>query len=299
MLRFAGSVGLRVARERSMRRRADCVWFVALRRSGASLVEGPVDGFAPVPQPRDRFYADPFLVEDEGRHWLFLEDGDNASRKGVIRAAEVRPDGSVGESRVVLERDYHLSYPFVFRWQGGWRMLPETSENRTVELWRASEFPWRWELEGVLLKDVVAVDSTLVEHGGRLWLFAAMSEAGGAQKDELFLFHADALGGEWTPHPRNPVVSDVRRARPAGRFFREGGRLYRPAQDCSGEYGSAIWIHRVETLDERSYVETPVRRIDPSWWPGSRATHTLNRAGGFDAIDGRIWLPRGRSLVEA
>jgi len=295
-LRFVGRVAWRVARERRRLRSADFPWFVALRPSRGSLVDGPMAGFRPIPMPADRFYADPFLVEDGARLWLFFEDAELASGKGLIRCAEVLADGSLGESRVVLERDYHLSYPFVFRCRGGWFMLPETHQHGTVELWRADEFPWRWSLEKILLHGVLAVDPTLVEHEGRLWLFANVSELGGSMNDELFLFSADSLHGEWRPHPRNPVVSDVRYARPAGPFFREGGRLYRPGQDCSGDYGSAFWIHRVDRLDEHDYQETPVRRVGPDWFPGLVATHAIHRAGGFDAIDGRLWLRRGESL---
>jgi hypothetical protein len=291
---FTGRVALRIAGNRLRRATQGMPWFIALRPSKGSLVDGPMSGFVPVPMPGDRFYADPFLVPDGDRLWLFLEDADRASGKAVIRCAEVRPDGSLGASHVVIECDYHLSYPFVFQHAGAWFMLPETSGHRTVELWRAVEFPWHWKLDKVLFSGVSAVDATLLEHEGRLWLFAGMSESGGWPQDELFAFHADSLDGEWRPHARNPIVSDVRHARPAGPFFREGGRLYRPGQDCSGAYGAAFWIHRVERLDEEGYEETPVRRVETNWHPGLVATHTIQRAGGFDAIDGRLWWRKGR-----
>jgi hypothetical protein len=258
-----------------------------------------MDGFAPIPMPGDRFYADPFLVPDGERLWLFFEDAERASGRGVIRCSEVRPDGSLGASHVVLECDHHLSYPNVFRVGDAWFMLPETHANRSVQLWRAVEFPWRWKLDKVLLENVSAVDPTLLEHGGRLWLFVGVGAAAQVPADELFAFHADSLHGEWKPHRRNPIVADTRRGRPAGPFFREGGQLYRPAQDCSGTYGSAIWIHHVEELDERVYRETPVRRVGCDWHPRLIGTHTIHRAGGFDVIDGRMWLRRGQGLGPA
>lgn len=296
LLRFAANTAVRVARNRWRQQRSECLWFVALRPAREPLAAGSVEGFRPLAAPAGRFFADPFLVEDGARLWLFLEDASLTTRKGVIRCAEVEPDGSLGESRVVLECYYHLSYPFVFRSGGDWFLMPETSAHRTVELWRAIEFPWRWELENVLLHEVEAVDSTLVEHGGRLWLFTGLRSPGGGPHDALHVFHADSLFGDWQPHARNPVVWDLRRARPAGHFFVEDGHLHRPAQDASDGYGSAMWILRVDALDEATYRETPIRRIDPRWTPGAIATHTLNRAGGFDAIDARVWVPRGRSL---
>jgi hypothetical protein len=296
VLRFAGANAVRVVRNRIRSRREDYLWFVALRKTAGGFASGPLDGFRPVAAPPGRFFADPFVVDDGARSWLFVEDGDLAGNKAVIRCAEILADGTLGESHVVLERDYHLSYPFVFRRDGEWFMIPETSEHRTIELWRARDFPWRWQLERFLMKDVVAVDTTLLEHAGRLWLFSAMSAGGGSTTDELFLFHGDALDGGWTPHPRNPIVSDLRRARPAGPLFREAGQLFRPAQDCAGGYGSAVWVHRVDALDEDDYRETPVRRIDPSWCPGATATHTLGRSPTWEAIDGRKWVRRGVRL---
>lgn len=297
LARFLGGVARRVARNRYSIYFSNNVWFIALRGSSGSLVDGSLDGFRAVPQPPDRYYADPMLVEDGGRTWLFFEDVSIETSEGEIRCAEVRDDGTLGESRIVLAPGHHVSYPFVFRRDGEWFMLPETSSCRTVELWRAVEFPWHWKRERALLSDLHACDPTLLEHAGRLWLFVSTRPEGGAPGEELSLFHADSLEGPWHPHALNPIVRDPRRARPAGPLFVEDGRLYRPAQDCAGKYGAEIHLLRVEQLDESAYRETLVRTIEPDWWPDAHSTHTLGRAGGFDAIDGRLWLRRGRSLV--
>jgi hypothetical protein len=119
-----------------------------------------------------------------------------------------------------------------------------------------------------------------------------MRPTGATINDELFLFHAEAPTGPWLPHPRNPIVSDPRRARPAGALFREGDTLYRPGQDCAADYGAAFWVNRVEQLDERHYRETPIRRITPEWHPDGLCTHTLARAGEFEAMDNRVWMRR-------
>jgi len=291
--RVGASIVARVVRNRVRTRRADRVWFIALRRRTAEpFASDPLAGFVPMPCPPDRFHADPMLVHAGGEHHLFFEDADRASGLGAISWCAVRADGTTGPVHRILESETHHSYPFVFAWRGAWYMIPETSEKRTVELYRATEFPLRWQLEKVIFRDVAAVDTTIFERHGRLWLFTAMSPSGGALDDELYLFHADDLGGEWTPHPMNPIVSDARRARPAGPLFWDGVTLYRPGQDCAGDYGAAFWLNRVDALDEREYRETPVRRIDPSWHPGGVCTHTYTRAGDFEAMDNRVWMPR-------
>jgi hypothetical protein len=195
--------------------------------------------------------------------------------------------GVVGEPRLALQRPYHLSYPFVFEWRGDVFLLPETRENRTVELYRAERFPDRWTLERRLFEGVEAVDCTVHVADDRLWLFAGIGKPTFSCNDELHVFHAEDPRGPWRPHDRNPVVSDVCRARPAGALFREGGRLLRPSQDCSVRYGYAITFNEVEVLTPEDYRERPVARIEPGWIAGNRGSHTFSRSERLEVIDGQ------------
>lgn len=237
--------------------------------------------------PTGRYYADPFPVEHDGRRYVFVEDCDLETERGVISVIALDEKGRAGAATRVLECPYHLSYPFVFSWDGAWYLLPESGERRGVDLYRATDFPWRWELDRTLLEGVNAVDATIVEKDGRFWLFANIAVPGALTEDELFLFSADTLTGTWTPHPRNPVVSDVRRSRPAGWIFADGGTLIRPSQDCSVRYGGAVVFNRITTLTQADYGEEPIGRIDPGWRRGNLATHTFNRWGGLEVIDGQ------------
>jgi hypothetical protein len=108
------------------------------------------------------------------------------------------------------------------------------------------------------------------------------------------VFFADALDGEWRPHPRNPVVSDVRSGRPAGAPFVEDGVLYRPAQSSALCYGQSMVINRIDVLTETDYRETAVAAIEPSWLPASLCTHTLNASAHWVATDGKkkVWARR-------
>jgi hypothetical protein len=101
----------------------------------------------------------------------------------------------------------------------------------------------------------------------------------------MHVFYADSPLGPWTPHPRNPVVSDVRHARPAGRLFRYRGGWYRPAQDCAEGYGRRLAIQRITYLDTRRYAEVPAATLSGHWRPGIAGVHTVNAAGGLTVID--------------
>jgi len=268
-------------------------WFVATRPRTRPRSLDSGDGFQPTEWSRHTAAADPFVIEADGETYVFFEDD---SKRGPATISYVRLDrGGLrdGAPATALERPYHLSYPFVFRHAGGIFMIPESSENRTIELYRADAFPSSWTLERVLLEDIRALDATLVDVDGRLWLFVSVAEPGAAPNDELHLFSADSLEGPWEPHPANPVVSDVRSARPAGRIFRHAGDLIRPSQDCSRRYGYAVVFNRIDVLTDDDYVESPIGRIDPVWYPGIVATHTYDAGKEIEVLDGKRVALRG------
>ncbi len=231
------------------------------------------------------FVADTFPAAEAGRQYIFYENYLDQKKKGVLEAREFRPDSGFGAPFPVLETPYHLSYPYLWSSEGQWFMVPESSQNRTVDLYRAVEFPHRWTLVKTLLSDIQAVDSSLLFFQGRWWLFASVADdARGSTVDSLHLFFTDDFRtGEWTPHPLNPIVQDVRCSRPAGRPFVREGKLYRPAQDCSVRYGYAIRIQEVSELTETAYRETNGEILKPRF--GTAGTHTYNVAGEWIFTD--------------
>jgi hypothetical protein len=253
---------------------------------GEALSTAPSE-FTKIVPPKDRFWADPHLVRRNGRYYAFIEECPFSTGKGRIGVLPIDDDGTWGECTPVLERDYHLSYPFVFEHEGELYMVPESEGNRTVDLYRCADFPGRWEFVTTLMKDIVATDSTLLLRDGRWWLFANVVDTAGASfSEELYLFHSDSLiGGQWKPHRRNPVISDARRARPAGAIIERSGRLFRPAQDCSVRYGYGIRLNEIDCLSELEYRETEIDRIVPTWDRRIVATHTLSYVPGLTMID--------------
>ncbi len=240
--------------------------------------------------PKDRFWADPHVVFRDGSYFVFFEEVLYSTRRGRIAVLTVDPTGRTGRPRTVLEPDYHVSYPFVFEWQDQTYMLLESSAVRRIQIFQCEEFPHRWAFRQNLIEDVAAVDGTLCHHEGRWWLFANVREQEGTSfNDELFVFHAESpLSRVWTPHPRNPIVSDARRARPAGPLFRHQGALYRPSQDCSGSYGRGLVLNRVAVLTDTDYQEEEVLRWGPDWHWNVRGLHTLAHEGRLNVIDAKL-----------
>jgi hypothetical protein len=252
--------------------------------------------FEPLMPDMDRYWGDPFVLQRAANYFVFVEEKIYETGRGRIACLTLDGDGRLLSHQVVLERDYHLSYPFVFEHQGETFMIPETARNGTVELYRCLEFPGRWELVKTLMTGLYAVDATLLAHDGKHWLFANVKGAGASSLDALHLFWADSpFAEEWIPHPHNPVVKNIGSARPAGRIFVENGRLIRPSQDSSRRYGYSLKFNHITKLTAEDYEETVERTFEPPpsggisgpRRPGGRilATHTFNQAGDLTVID--------------
>lgn len=288
-------LGSRIARRAAQKLVCVDQWFIAYRFGGDAPWRGDLREYVSLMPPKDRFWADPFAVARDGRYWIFFEELPFARGKAHIAAVEVAPDGRRSAPVRVLERPYHLSYPFLIEQDGELFMIPETGRNRAVELYRCTRFPDQWTLEHVLMQDVFFTDVTLHRADDRWWMFANGNVAGAEGADELFLFHADRLTGKWRPHRHNPVKSDVRGARPAGRLYRRGAELYRPAQIGVPLYGAGVSINRVLRLTPDAYAEEEVERVLPSYPPRLLGIHTLNRAGELCVIDGFVRRSRLRA----
>jgi hypothetical protein len=263
-------------------------WFLAFRFGLAPALAADLKGFTRIVPPAGATWADPFPLHKDGRYYVFFEELPRGASKAHISMLEVRPDGTWSAPQRVLERDYHLSYPFLLEHEGRLLMIPETAQNRTVEAWRCVEFPLRWRFERVLLDGVRCVDATLTRAADRWWMFAN-SGMTRCLDDELHIFHAaDPLGrseGGWRPHARNPVKSDVRSARPAGALFWRDGALHRPAQICTPLYGAGVSVNRVQRLTATDYAERETQRIQPAAGSGLLGIHTINRAGDLTVVD--------------
>ncbi|HEY9293507.1 MAG TPA: hypothetical protein VIP98_19700 [Microlunatus sp.] len=270
-------------------------WRVGWRwTDGPGLIQEtgePSNGWQELPDDGRHFYADPFPFEQDGRHYLFVEDFDHRVGRGVIAMTEFDDHGPIHPPIPVLSHDVHLSYPFVFAHDDEVWMIPETSAAGTIELYRATGFPHQWKREQILLDQVTGSDATVFRHQGRWWMTATVQH-GGSFSDALHLWYADELTGPWTAHRHNPVLVDISSARPAGRVVIQDGRMMRPTQDGRKGYGASLTITEIVALDEDRFEQRLVRRLGPGpWWPGRRL-HTLNRAGRLECIDGSAVSPR-------
>ena len=149
-----------------------------------------------------------------------------------------------------------------------------------------------WSLYKVLISDIEAVDSTILVHNSKYWLFANVkNKLSNSTWDELHLFYSDNLmNGDWVSHKLNPIVSDVSSSRPAGKIFKKNNKIFRPAQNCSLHYGYGIELQEIIVLNEFEYKEKNIRSFHPLWDNKIDSIHTINHEHGITVIDAKTMI---------
>jgi hypothetical protein len=247
---------------------------------------------------KDKFWADPFIIKRGEKNYVFVEEFIYKKNKGHISVLELNNEGELLKVQTLIEKPYHMSYPFIFESAGILYMIPETGGNKTIDLYKCVGFPGDWVYVKNIMSKLNAVDTTLFNYNGKWWLFTVIDEINNSLdgSPELFLFFTDdILSDNWISHPLNPVVSDIRIARPAGKLFIQDGKIYRPSQDSSARYGEAFNINQVLTLTETDYEEVLVKKVVPDWDKNLNGTHTFNFDKDFTIIDAYSF--RKRSFI--
>jgi hypothetical protein len=218
-------------------------------------IKNPVLTAAHVTDMSARFVADPFLVKEKNIFYLFFEV--LGVDRGVIGLAKSSDGFHWDYNRIVLEEPFHLSYPNVFKWKNDYYLIPESVAVNSVRLYKAINFPDRWQFIKTIITGRQLVDSTVLIYRDMLWLFSSSID-----NKNLYLFYSEQPEGPWTEHPESPVVrGDGQKARPAGNMLDTGVSLIRFSQDSRayGEhYGKAVMGFEVDKITREVYRESPL-----------------------------------------
>ncbi|UII81565.1 glycoside hydrolase family 32 protein [Flagellimonas sp. CMM7] len=238
--------------------------------------------------PKDRFWADPFVVYKNKKYFLFVEELVYKNKKAHLSVIQLNSDGTYSNPIKILEKPYHLSYPFIFDFQGKYYMIPETSANNDIQLYEAVNFPYEWEFKKVLIDNVKASDTTLLAYNNKWWLFTSIKHYDyGTYDNNLAVYYCnDFLNGDWVEHKINPIKQGISNSRQGGGFIKENGQLYRVSQNCSKRYGYGFNLNKVEILTENIFEEEKVYTYTASDLGKIRGIHTYNKLNnGFAVFD--------------
>lgn len=238
---------------------------------------------------KDQHYADPFVIKMKNIPYILFESYSYREKKGNICAIAFDRKGKKGEIKVVMERPYHLSYPFVFEYDNENFLIPCQWESSEIALYRVNAFPSNWEKIAVFVDNISAVDPTVSKYNDMWWLFCTTREEGPDLR--LFIYYSENLFGPWLPHKKNPVKTDIRSSRSAGNVFKHNGNFIRPSQDNSKTYGGRIVLNKIIKLTPEEFEEEPVKLIEPSEkCLYDKGIHTINPFEDIIIVDGKRYI---------
>ena len=249
------------------------------------------------------FVADPFLFvsESEGWHLFFEVFSQHSEPTAAIGHATSPDNGRTWEyDRIVLEADIHLAFPYVFKWDGAYYMIPsgwaKSEIPARVNLYRTSSLPDDWRNVAELIAPETSLfDCVLFRREGRWWALAGTGT-------DLYIYYSKRLeANQWIPHTRNPVVVGRPHAgRPAGRPIVRKSDVLVFLQDCTGPYGKQVWGYRITELTPSTYTDRPAAEtpiLEPSstmvGWNAARMHHIdpwYINGEWYCAVDGNIGL---------
>lgn len=265
----------------SHKKRVQYEWSIAIYQGDSPDQMSPVEGIslpaitaADVTDVDAAFTADPFMLQKEGKWYLFYEVWNQNNGLGELACSSSRDLKTWSFEGMVMQEGFHLSYPMVFSHEGRYYMVPETRQAGEIRLFEATDFPLQWKQVAKLASGDYA-DATPFQYQRRWWMFAVHGVS------TLHLFYAEDLKGPWTLHPKSPLVEEnLRISRPAGRVLQHQGKLYRLAQDGIPLYGSRVRMLEITHLTTTEYQEqeienSPILKASRRGW-NSIAMHHMD-----------------------
>lgn len=201
--------------------------------------------------------ADPFLIKDNNRYYLFFEyEYHKYLNKGADIAYAESDNGIdwVYKQKIITE-PFHQSFPYVFQEDSSYYMIPESYQSNKVLLYKSNSFPKKWILDKVLFEGKPLVDTIFIKKGETYFWFTT-----DLNTNELLLFYSSSLKGKWKTHSESPISKSLSNSRNAGPILIENEKIFRLAQDCSETYGGGINMYEITALTIKSYQEKVVKK---------------------------------------
>jgi methionyl-tRNA formyltransferase len=228
-----------------------------------------------------RFIADPFLFSCGQKTILAVESLPYNTCKGEIEVYNKFLNSIEKKEEFSLIEPFHLSYPNIFKICDSLYCLPEAYSSNQLRLYEYKNKVWN---KHVLIDNIRAIDPEIILYEGYYWLFFTMKN--NFHDTLLYLYYSTNIFDNWCPHPLNPVIFDIRRARGAGKIQDINGSLIRFGQNYSRHKEGSISICRINKLNKLEYEEEILSEIKPlvhSFYPDK--IHTINGVGNITVFD--------------
>lgn len=230
-------------------------------------------------------HADPFIFKaGDGLTGMLFEDFTTHQYDGKISLAILDKSLKPVFTKVVLEMDNHLSYPYIFWEKDKMYVFPEAAQSGSLFCYEYDAASKSLVNKREIMR-LPVIDPTIIKYNNKYWLFGTLLSQD--HNSKLHIFYSDNLLGPYLPHANNPVKDSVTSVRPAGSMVEVDGNLYRPAQNCENYYGASITINKITMLSETDFREEKYMELFPDKNDiVNYGLHTINVVDNTIVVDG-------------
>jgi hypothetical protein len=240
-----------------------------------------------IDNPPGTFLADPFLVKFDNKNYTFVEEYDFKKKKGLISVYLIN-SFTYERVGVALQESFHLSFPYIFQYEGKHYLLPETSKNDDIRIYECINFPLEWKLKKILMKEVNSLDNMVFKYDNLWWLFCNLCIFDkDKSSSELSIYYSEngPLTDKWIPHKKNPLITNSNISRNAGLIF-DKKDVFRVSQSSNFmDYGNKFQINKIIDLSLDNYTEEPFHKISPLFKKNISGTHHISSNNEFTIFD--------------
>ena len=215
--------------------------------------------------PKGRFFADPFIVSYNDKDIIFLEDYSYKEKKAVISAIEIISNKDYNILGTVIKENFHLSYPYVFDFENELYMIPESSADKSIRLYKCVNFPLNWEYQHNLISNIDAADTTIHFINGKYWLLTNSNYNSKEHNSILECYYANSpLSKKWEAHSRNPIVFQ-NGGRNGGYVLSKEKNILISQKYGFDRYGKSLEIKEIKKMNEREFKFNKVMDVNPNF----------------------------------
>jgi hypothetical protein len=260
-------------------------WNVAYRIKQNGLLLSDIDTtFKVIKNSYCYWAADPFIINYNGETYIFAELYDYIHRKGIIGYTKFE-NGSFKKWYPIIREDYHLSFPFIFQYDGEIYIMPESSSNNSLYLYKATDFPSVWEKQDNLLDNIKIVDTVPFRYNGNLYAFTL--RLNNEDNNTMHIIKFDDFGAIFE---EKSISRDDSVTRMAGKVIKNVSTMIRVSQNCEYDYGTGIVFSEFHFDEDNNYKEKVLKNISYRDVMLDRkmfvnGLHTYNFNDDFEVID--------------
>jgi len=248
------------------------------------------DKITKISNSKNHWFADPFVVKEGKFNFIFFEDYSLTNKKGSISCIRIDKKDKKKYFRAVVKENFHLSFPFIFKYKKKYYMTPESCANNSVRLYKCIKFPNQWKFVKKIIKNINCVDSIIFKWKSD-WILLTSKNENKFLYNRLCAYKSkNPISDNWKPLNSNPILKSNILGRNAGLIQESNKKIYRISQAyLPGNYGAFISVNKIANIIKQKYYEKKIKNIFPYFEKNIKGMHTLNYVKNFTVFDYSKW----------